>query len=234
MTRDRNDPTRAGFTPPAAGRVTLSGNETEALCLRAARGAGLDWGLAEEAGFAARWLVARGLDGPAALLAHLEHLERRGGPASPHPVLTDGRLCAPDGGHLDPIAVGAALSDLAALGRRCLTAGPVHRPLLVVPFVHQISRAAGSAVALNWHGGCVSVLPAGDLAGDIGALASTEVAAIGIAPPVAPPGIAAEVRAAAPVTQEVLAGLNALAMRTTVPASAASRADAGSAAGDND
>ena len=43
-------------------------NEIDSLCQKAARGAGLDWGLAEEAGFAAAWLAARGADGAAALL----------------------------------------------------------------------------------------------------------------------------------------------------------------------
>ena len=33
--------------------IRLSRNETEALCQKAARGAGMPWGLAEEAGFAA-------------------------------------------------------------------------------------------------------------------------------------------------------------------------------------
>ena len=42
-------------------------NEIESLCKKAARGAGLSWGLAEEAGKAARWLSAHGLDGPGVL-----------------------------------------------------------------------------------------------------------------------------------------------------------------------
>lgn len=52
--------------------VKLSLGEVEALCKKAARGAGLPWGLAEEAGFAARWLSAHGLDGAGLLLADLE------------------------------------------------------------------------------------------------------------------------------------------------------------------
>ena len=43
--------------------MTFSLNEIEAIGKRAARGAGLPWGLAEEAGKAARWLTARGLPG---------------------------------------------------------------------------------------------------------------------------------------------------------------------------
>jgi hypothetical protein len=50
--------------------MTFSLNEVEAMGKRAARGAGRDWGIAEEAGKAARWLTARGLPGPE-LLAEL-------------------------------------------------------------------------------------------------------------------------------------------------------------------
>lgn len=52
--------------------VKLSLGEVEALCKKAARGAGLPWGLAEEAGFAARWLSAHGFDGAGLVLTDLE------------------------------------------------------------------------------------------------------------------------------------------------------------------
>lgn len=42
--------------------VALSLNEAEALAAKAARGAGLSWGEAEDLGRAARWLAASGLD----------------------------------------------------------------------------------------------------------------------------------------------------------------------------
>jgi len=46
-------------------------NETQALCRKAARGAGMAWGLADDAGFAARWLEDRGQGGAAQLAALL-------------------------------------------------------------------------------------------------------------------------------------------------------------------
>ena len=49
MTR-QPDPTQDSGTIKA---VILSQNETESLCMKAARGAGFSWGLAEEAGIAA-------------------------------------------------------------------------------------------------------------------------------------------------------------------------------------
>ena len=49
--------------------MTWSLNEIETLSRKAARGAGLSWGLAEEAGKATRWLAAAGLPGPQVLAA---------------------------------------------------------------------------------------------------------------------------------------------------------------------
>ena len=49
--------------------------EIEAYLRKAARAAGLDWGLAEEAGKAARWLAAFDLPGAEITLAHLQQLD---------------------------------------------------------------------------------------------------------------------------------------------------------------
>ena len=230
MIPERNDPTRSGFTPPAAGCVRLSCNEAEALCLKAARGAGLSWGLAEEAGFAARWLYARGVDGPGTLLAHLDQISA----ASSDLVWADGVLRAGDGDMLCPIAVGAALSDFAAVCRDSVRAGPVDRPLLVLPFVHQIARESGGPVALTWAGGRVSVSAAGEVTGALAALAAADAAEIAITPVTAAPEATSAPHAVAATATDTITRLNAYAMLTTVPASAASRADAGSANGDND
>ncbi len=230
MIAERNDPTPAGFTPPASGTVQLSCNEVNGLCLKAARGAGLCWGLAEEAGFAAQWLYSHGIDGPGALLTHLDRFAG----LSSDVVLVDGVFCAGDEGFLCPIAAGAALSDFAAAGHDCVRAGPVDRPLLVLPFVHQIARAAGNPMALSWAGGCVLVSPEGHVTGELAALAATDTAEVAIAPVTgAPEPVSAPQGVATPAT-DTLTRLNAYAMLTTVPASAASRADAGSAGDDND
>jgi hypothetical protein len=49
--------------------------ETESYLRKAARACGLDWGIAEEAGKAARWLAAFKLAGPETLLAHLQQID---------------------------------------------------------------------------------------------------------------------------------------------------------------
>ena len=92
--------------------MAFSLNEIEATCKRAARGAGLPWGLAEEAGKAARWLTARGLPGAEELA---EVLARNDGKSYGDlaPVSADGVWRAP-AGRLCPIVTGAALCDRAA------------------------------------------------------------------------------------------------------------------------
>ena len=53
-------------------RLVVSSNEVDALAKKAAKGAGMPWGLAAEAGKATRWLADRGLPGPAVLADLLE------------------------------------------------------------------------------------------------------------------------------------------------------------------
>ena len=62
--------------PGGRNLVRLSLPEIESLVVKAARGAGYNWGIAEEAGFAVRWLARTGLPGPEILLAHLQEFDR--------------------------------------------------------------------------------------------------------------------------------------------------------------
>ena len=45
--------------------------EVESYLRKSAQAVGLDWGIAEEAGKAARWLAAYGLPGPECMLTHV-------------------------------------------------------------------------------------------------------------------------------------------------------------------
>ena len=94
------------------GGIALSRAEIAALALKAARGGGLDWGLAEEAAQATDWLCGQGLDGTAALLAALE----AGGAA---PVPADGIWRAAGGAMLCPLRSGAACSAPPTKAPRC-------------------------------------------------------------------------------------------------------------------
>jgi hypothetical protein len=232
---EAHDPTASATTYPdrPAADTHLSRNEIETLCLKAARGAGLPWGLAEEAGFAAGWLASQGIDGAAALLNHLEGIT----PSSLAPIsvlgrhwqgLSDGALC--------PITLGAALDDHAMLdaGPHAgpITTNMVSQPVLLVPFLARMVKATGKPLTLAWQNGSASVTPDGHI--DTYSLSLRTHAALTISSfaGVAQPG--ASVPAIAPILAQVLAGLNALSMRTTVPASDASRRGAGATASDND
>lgn len=113
--------------------MTWSLGEVHALAVKAARGAGYSWGLAEEAGYALRWLAARGLPGPAALAALL-----RGSCAAEGPC----PRC--------PLAQGAAIADLGEVPPDRFAS---RYPLLLVPFAARLAQP----VTLRWDGAAVSV-----------------------------------------------------------------------------
>jgi len=233
-----NDPTRSGSPVPTGKAARLSQNEIEQLCLKAARGAGMSWGLAEEAGFAAAWLAMRGLDGPGALLAQIREAKDRPW-REICPVVAPGRFQAADGGALCPIALGSALCDHAclpeaAMDESVLRVGPVSHPVLLLAFLSDFARRRGGSIRLVWPRGMVLLSADGRMTGDLAELATEsrlegDLSVQGEAPnaPTAP---------CEPlyVSAEILNELNAFALRTTVPASEASRAGAGATAGDND
>lgn len=234
MTPEKNDPTRAGFTPPATGATSLSANEVEALCSKAVRGAGLSWGLAEEAGFVARWLHARGIDGPGAVLSYLDWLEAPDRPVA-RPEISAGEIHAEPGSLLCPIVLGCVVSDFALPGpARSLLLGDTLQPVLLLAAVHHRARLSGTPLKLVWPGGALIVTPNGTIEGNLADLEVLKQAGVELLcaaatgrQPDAPP-IPAKIDAT------TLQRLNDYAMRTTVPASKTSRADAGAGTGDND
>lgn len=144
--------------------MTRSLGEIEALARKAARGAGRSWGMAEEAGRAARWLAARGLPGPAALAALLIRTD-----GAAHATLcprphwaqgTQGTQGAQPRWHatgavLCPLVAGTVLCDRGAdlaPGDLPLTLGPTAQPLLVLPFVAALAQAAERDLSLGWPG----------------------------------------------------------------------------------
>lgn len=230
MTVEQNDPTVSGFSPPASGVARLSGNETEMLCLKAARGAGLTWGLAEEVGYAARWLQTRGIDGTTVLLAHLDWLDGR-----PWDTLcpeATGKLRARGAGLLCPIALGATLSDVAVLPEG--TVGPVARPVLVLPFLHPLAQAKGETIEMAWQGGRATVTPLGAVGGDLDVLGDLGAVSLTLAYSEAAGEADAALTFDGRPSATTLALLNDYAMKITVPASGSSRVDAGAGTGDND
>ena len=81
---ESNPSTQIPLAPPPGieGTWAVSLAEIDAMGRKAARGAGLPWGLAEEAGRAARHLAAWGLPGPEALAALVAAAALPAGPAA--------------------------------------------------------------------------------------------------------------------------------------------------------
>jgi len=137
--------------------MTFSLNEIDAMGKRAARGAGFSWGLAEEAGKAARWLSACNLPGAECLV---EALEMKGVTAYSDlaPTSLEGVWQASDGA-LCSIVCGALLSDLAediAAGKN-YTLEQVNKPILLAPFLASVAKQTGKNIKLSWKGAVVLI-----------------------------------------------------------------------------
>lgn len=131
-------------------------NEIEAHCKKAARGVGLAWGYAEEAGRVARWLAAHQLPGVAVMARHLTLLDTQ-------PALQQAPLCkaghwqaAESGQLLSPLLAGAVLCDRSSeflqggsMGFRC---GQLADPLLLLPYLDWASQTVGVAGCMRWQG----------------------------------------------------------------------------------
>ena len=199
-------------------------------------GAGMSWGLAEEAGFAAGWLAARGIDGAAALLANLANLAN----LVPCTIaVQDRHWTAAYDAALCPILLGATIDDHAALAAgpwsAPITVGAIGEPILLVPFLARAAKVRAKPLTLTWPGGSLVIRASGDV--DLAAL--TALSRVAVTPlTLSPTSDAAEWKASAPTMASLSAatfqGLNLLALRTTVPASDASRRGAGAATSDND
>ncbi len=214
----------------------LSLGETEAIALKAARGQGLSWGMAEEAAYAARWLSDQGLDGLSILLGQLDQrLTLQNPDAAP---VMGGRLWSPAGPDaLCPIVAGTALNDFGLLPEgplhNCLSIGPLSTPALLLPFVGLVAAFADTAFKIEWaqcrltlcRSGICEVL-------DGAGILTQKTAALHITPcdPSAGP-VFVKKRLATP--KATLDGLTLYAAKTYVPASGLSRRNAGALGSDD-
>jgi hypothetical protein len=113
----------------AAGMI-VSRNEIESLALKAARGAGMSWGLAEEASVGAGWLADSALPWAGTLTALLAQVHTTSAPQ------VEGSAIAPSrpGTRLCPIMTGTFLSDLGPSAAP-LEIRDVLAPLWLAPFL---------------------------------------------------------------------------------------------------
>ncbi len=163
-----SDPTIQSPSGPgenATGDWRVSLAEIDAMGRKAARGAGYSWGMAEEAGRAARWLAAYRLPGPEALVAVLNEVDAT---VPEHAPLIDGDLWHCDAGALCPIAAGAALSDRAEAIQQGadFRLGPVIWPVLLVPFLCRAARDLDCAMTLEGGDFLVHATREGPVAAD--------------------------------------------------------------------
>lgn len=200
-------------------------NEIESLCKKAARGAGMSWGLAEEAGKAAKWLSAHGLDGPQVIAGQLR---RDDGVVYSElaPVIGAGAWHGASAA-LCPLITGAALSDHAYLlgSHGQILLNDVASPQLLIPFVSAMARRLKAPVELSWPGCSLGFDSLGGVflndAGGLGQQRAVSVCCKQGTDALDPASVlAGSVR---PVAESDLAYLQSLAARTYVPATEASR-----------
>lgn len=118
-----------------AGDVTCSLAELEVLGRKAARGAGCEWGEAEEAGRAVRWLASFGLPGPSALAtlcreadrerSRSEHASAESAGAHPSAVPVNPLFCGP--------SIAQDLQQILSADPYRL--GEVLHPMFLLPYV---------------------------------------------------------------------------------------------------
>ncbi|HEX6120268.1 MAG TPA: hypothetical protein VFZ03_12550, partial [Dongiaceae bacterium] len=136
-----------------------------------------------------------------------------------------------------PIAAGAALSDFAELPEGIRPDGlrivALAFPAIILPFVAQVARRTGRSIGIEWPGFSALLAPeAYRIAAMSGIEAALANATLGYAGDV---GSLSRLRPdGRSVALKVWQRLDDLAMRTMVPATARSHADAGAAASDND
>jgi len=214
-------------------RLTLA--EIESYLRKAARARGLPWGIAEEAGKAARWLAAFNLPGPETLLAHLQQVS---GEEYPEwiPDCSHAPWQAP-GGLLCPIITGAALADRSAqmLDGKAFHLAATAYPLLLAATVGQAARCHRQVFTTAWAGVRVSCFENGlSIDGDRDDLLLARVDSVScqrddLTEPRQLPSTLAYT-----IDNESFKRIDELALQTYAPATAASRAGAGPGLSDND
>jgi hypothetical protein len=213
--------------------VTLA--EIESSVRKAARATGLDWGIAEEAGKAARWLAAFGLPGPEIMLAQLRQLDGK-----------DYRSFIPDcklepwqakSGILCPLIAGAAIADRSAqmLGGIQFNLGKTAFPLLLAATVGQAARCHQSVFTTCWAGVRISCFENGlSIDGNGDDLLLGEVDAVSCREDNLPAPRQLPSTLAYQVDVDSWKSIDNLAFKTYAPATESSRAGAGAGLTDND
>ncbi|MDR0808897.1 MAG: DUF3726 domain-containing protein [Gemmobacter sp.] len=190
--------------------LDLSLNEVEGCAMKAARGAGLSWGQAEDLGRAARWLAREGCDWAGELLLIIES-----------PELRDPERCGP--------LAGQTLADrlpVLAAGDGILRTGPLSFPHWILPPVALAASASGQRM----HGTlgeiaftCGAGLPPAYSASLAGVGGAPRPVWLGVGAAQTPLTYAGAALSRSAVSAQTLALLEHYAYRTYVPNSEKSR-----------
>lgn len=193
--------------------MSYSLNEFEALALKAARGAGLPWGLAEEAGKAVRILSSFGFDAGPVLLEALK--------APKH--------------EYNGLMFGPSLCDNPGQLTKLKIDEPLTAPGLLIAFVTLAVATADLCICLKWKH-CEVYISKWELyASSIDGFYAREASPVWITTVKAPKGHKQKSYDRAFIADDIYETLNALAAKTYAPATEASRiSGAGSGLSDND
>jgi len=212
---------------------TLS--EIESYVRKAAQATGLGWGLAEEAGKAARWLDAFDLPGVEIVLAHLQQLA---GKDYRQFAPTDlGGVWRAQGDYLCPIITGAALADRSyqMLTGTEFRLGPVACPILLAAMIGQAARYHRVTFTTSWSGVSISCYENGiSIEGKRGDLLVGETESVKCLQLENTRAQFLPSTMAGDVDSEAWQAIDKLAFKTYAPATAESRAGAGAGLTDND
>ena len=110
--------------------MSWSLGEIRSLSVKATRGAGMDWGIAEEAGFAVEWLETHGLNGTRALAQYLSKMHRQNN--------FNAQNC--------PLKLGCFISD--SNDWTLLQGAKVYEPILLIPFLANLLE--NQTLVMSW------------------------------------------------------------------------------------
>ena len=155
------------------GEIICSLNQIEQLSRKAVRGAGLAWGVADDAGKAVRWLHEYGLCGVAALAAVLEcHADDYAAIDTLIPQSLSAKIWTAEK-VLDPLLTGAAISDCLGdcfgdclagnRSDRIIATAKIAHPILIAGYIVPIAQHRRQSLELAWAD--VSMICAG-ISGD--------------------------------------------------------------------
>lgn len=222
------------------GQMQLSAGEWASLGIKAARGAGYSWGLAEEFGASLATLAQWGINGAGPALALCAAQAVLG---LPQMTEINGGVWGQAGAPLCPVTTGALICDLGTspqglFGPHPLTLAAVAEPLMLLPFLDGLAAREGRAVQISTpkaalvFGGLFpldanEITQFADHARDATLTLCAKPSRYGASVPRAP--------YLQTITPETYADLDRFALETTVPATAQSReTGAGAGLSDND